>query len=143
MKQEFKIGQKILVEAIVRSSPDQSGDIRLHMSINGARAFGTAYTKPEAIIPAPEYEVGEEVEVSDNETVWLKRWYIGHFCEQVVASSNSAYSMSQTWNHIRKLQKLKKKATISLKLEINGVACSPYQISEETWLKIRTDSATL
>jgi len=140
MKHEFKKGDSVLVKATVRTDTlNGAGEVELSCKRHSGDWLNVM---PDQVIPAPEYEVGEEVEVTNHygETKerWKARYYVGELAGKYITSRDfdSPYLL-HAWSHIRKLQK---EPTISLKLEINGVTTKPCDVSEETWLKIREAS---
>lgn len=78
MTKQYKFGDKVLVEAFVRSTHyHESG---CYLDVIGSRSNKSswaAYDKIRPYTPRQEFENGEVVEVSDNGMLWRKALYIG------------------------------------------------------------------
>lgn len=76
MTEQYKIGDKVLVEAVVKHAHYPDG---LYLDIKGTKDavwFQDKMIRP--YTPRQEFEYGEVVEVRNNEgSEWLKTWYIG------------------------------------------------------------------
>jgi len=100
----------------------------------------------DAMIEAPEFECGDEVEVCDNiHNRWLKRRYIGkhnemHVCvaenyQDQFNDGDDEYKVVE-WQYCRKI----KAPLIEITCKINGKPCLLSDISKETLLQIRGKS---
>ena len=75
MTEQYKIGDKVLVEAVVKHAHYPDG---LYLDIKGTKDavwFQDKMIRP--YTPRQEFEYGEVVEVSDDEKVWNKALYVG------------------------------------------------------------------
>jgi hypothetical protein len=81
----------------------------------------------------PEFEAGEEVEISDCGDNWYKRIYLGYMDGKHWYRSGTKHDSAYSWKYVRKI----KQPEIAITVKINGKEAKLSDISEDTLKKIR------
>ena len=77
------------------------------------------------------FELGEKIEVSDSDGVWKEREFWGY----ILSPKSKRLFMNEFGNYFRYARKLQPKLTI--RVEVNGKAVDPKELSQETWNNLR------
>jgi len=99
---EYKVGDEVLVRARVARKSDLDGDVCLKVTTKAGGIWVT-YCDPSQIYSiAPEFDIGEEIELSDDKITWHKDAFLVEDC---ISNSYPYVAVSGlSWKYARKIK---------------------------------------